>query len=223
MLVSLKLITGETVVHNVKTDVVTIGRSKTCTIVAAYEGISRNHCQIEFINNDIFVTDLGSTNGVYVDGTKIEPNIKTPYQTYLTLSMGSIQSVTIDFDDKTGVQSTDQKQSTLNTTSSFSDSNSSAQHNSKINTSNYTSTIKLENKTKALGQKDTSKNQSSIKIPVKSKETKNSSLGNLIAVILLIAAIAWYATKEDEVENVESINTSPPKKSNDTEKNFEQF
>ena len=95
MLFTLKLISGELVQHNVKSDVVTIGRSKNCSIVATYEGISRNHCQIEFENGEFYVTDLASTNGVYIDGTRIKPNVKTHYQTYLTLSVGSIQSITI--------------------------------------------------------------------------------------------------------------------------------
>lgn len=40
---------------------------------AVNRGVSRVHCQLEFIDGTIIVTDLGSTNGTFVGGIRLEP------------------------------------------------------------------------------------------------------------------------------------------------------
>ncbi len=223
MLFTLKLISGEVVQHNVKSDIVTIGRSKNCTIVANYEGISRNHCEIDFENGEIFVTDLASTNGVFIDGTKIEPNIKTQYQTYLTLSVGSIQSITIEFDDKTGIKTQNPFESLPNAGQK---SSQPKEETNLTKTAAYSpppmsSNSEIKVKSKKSTTQITSSTQASIKIPNKKKEKKNSLLTNIVAVLLLIGAIAWYARKD---RNIEKISTPEEKISPvNNENNFEQF
>ena len=57
--------------------VVTIGRDPTCTIPVA-EGlaaVSRRHAQIERDGDDYILTDLGSENGVFVNGVRIGRNL----------------------------------------------------------------------------------------------------------------------------------------------------
>ncbi len=78
-----------------KTSVV-IGRSSKCDIVISHESMSRQHCRIDFSDGGYFVTDLGSSNGVFIDDTKIEPNTPTPFQTYLNLSFGFVTSCHIN-------------------------------------------------------------------------------------------------------------------------------
>ena len=222
MLFTLKLISGEVVQHNLKSSVVTIGRSKNCSIVAPYEGISRHHCQIDFQNGEIFVTDLASTNGVFIDGTKIEPNVKTHYQTYLTLSVGSIQSITIEFDDKTGIQS----QNPFETIQGGGQKPSQPKQDTQLmKTTGYVPPISTNSEIKVKSKRSTPQNtsatQTSIKIPSKKKEKKNTLLTNIVAVLLLIGAIAWYATKNEHTEEI-----STPKETIspvENEKNFEQF
>ena len=51
---------------------VTIGRGNSCDVVLPYEGFSRRHAQIEYINGDIFVTDLASVNGVFIDNERMQ-------------------------------------------------------------------------------------------------------------------------------------------------------
>jgi len=41
---------------------------------AIERGVSRFHCQLEFINGQVVVTDLGSANGTYVAGNRLEAN-----------------------------------------------------------------------------------------------------------------------------------------------------
>jgi serine phosphatase RsbU (regulator of sigma subunit) len=50
---------------------ITLGRVAPCEIVIADTEISRAHCRVEGTGEDLLVTDLGSTNGTYVDGKRI--------------------------------------------------------------------------------------------------------------------------------------------------------
>ncbi|CAH0584348.1 unnamed protein product [Chrysodeixis includens] len=58
-------------------DRVTVGRGNNNNISLSSAVISRNHCVINIQNNKASITDLQSSNGVYVGTTKIPPN--TPY------------------------------------------------------------------------------------------------------------------------------------------------
>ena len=41
---------------------------------AVDKGVSRTHCQLEYEDGQVIVTDLGSTNGTFVDGKRLEPH-----------------------------------------------------------------------------------------------------------------------------------------------------
>lgn len=73
-----------------------VGRSSSCDIPLVVEGISRQHCKIEYKNGEVFLTDLGSTNGVFIDGRRIQPKTPIRYQTFLPLSIGAIPNVMIE-------------------------------------------------------------------------------------------------------------------------------
>ena len=53
-------------------DRVTIGRTEDNILVLADSGISKQHAAIEFKNDDYFVVDLGSRNGVFLNNQRIE-------------------------------------------------------------------------------------------------------------------------------------------------------
>ena len=40
-------------------------------------GVSRVHSQLHLEDGKVFITDLGSTNGTYISGTRLEPNTPT--------------------------------------------------------------------------------------------------------------------------------------------------
>lgn len=44
---------------------------------AADRGVSRDHAQIHVQDDTVYITDLGSTNGTFLQGEKIEPNTPT--------------------------------------------------------------------------------------------------------------------------------------------------
>lgn len=73
-----------------------IGRSAKCDIVISHEGISRQHCQVDVTDGEVYITDLDSRNGVFIEDKKIEPGVKTHYPLYLILSFGAVQSMEIE-------------------------------------------------------------------------------------------------------------------------------
>ena len=52
-------------------EIVKIGRHQSCTIVFADSNVSRVHAQLQHDSTGWLVVDLGSTNGIKVNGTKI--------------------------------------------------------------------------------------------------------------------------------------------------------
>jgi pSer/pThr/pTyr-binding forkhead associated (FHA) protein len=51
--------------------IVTLGRDTENDITIPFEYISRNHAHIEYIGNSYVLSDLGSANGTYVNGTRV--------------------------------------------------------------------------------------------------------------------------------------------------------
>lgn len=98
MFITVKLNTGERLEFNLNETKVVIGRSPKCQVVIPHEGLSRQHCLIEIEHGEIFVTDLDSTNGVFIDGTRIQPSRKTEFKTYLPLSFGPVDSLLVEFE-----------------------------------------------------------------------------------------------------------------------------
>jgi len=56
-----------------------IGRSPQCDIQIEVENVSRQHARIIFRNEEYQIEDLGSTNGVYVNGIKVEKCVLRDY------------------------------------------------------------------------------------------------------------------------------------------------
>ncbi len=74
----------------------TLGRSNQNDLCVKSDGLSREHCRIEITSEgDIYVTDLSSTNGVLIEGTRIEPNKPFKYMPFFTLIIGPIHGLEI--------------------------------------------------------------------------------------------------------------------------------
>lgn len=54
-------------------------------------GVSRVHAQLHLADNHLYITDLGSTNGTYVSGTKIEPDTPVALRKGDELLLGRLQ------------------------------------------------------------------------------------------------------------------------------------
>jgi diguanylate cyclase (GGDEF)-like protein len=51
-----------------------LGRSEHCAVVVSLDGVSRQHCAFNVANGSVSVRDLGSKNGSWVNGDRIEPH-----------------------------------------------------------------------------------------------------------------------------------------------------
>ena len=72
---------------------ITLGRSDDCDVTIDNRDISREHLYIILEQNRVKVIDLGSTNGTYIDGNKLEPHKKYTLQTEQKLVIGSEEVV----------------------------------------------------------------------------------------------------------------------------------
>ena len=62
-----------------------IGRSPPADIILSDRQVSRSHCMVELDGGNLKITDLGSTNGTFVDGKRVERSA--------SLAVGSVLSV----------------------------------------------------------------------------------------------------------------------------------
>ncbi|MBE3588963.1 MAG: DUF3662 and FHA domain-containing protein [Thermoanaerobacteraceae bacterium] len=63
-----------------------IGRRDICDLVINDASVSRRHAQIEYRGGEYIITDLGSTNGVYVNGVRVGTKVLEPGD---TIKMGT--------------------------------------------------------------------------------------------------------------------------------------
>ncbi len=48
-----------------------LGRSPQCDIVCSGAKVSRKHCRIQLTEGHFYISDMGSTNGTYLNGKRI--------------------------------------------------------------------------------------------------------------------------------------------------------
>lgn len=53
-------------------DKLVVGRRKSCDISLRFPNVSSKHCELEYLNGHWRVTDLGSRNGIKVNGERID-------------------------------------------------------------------------------------------------------------------------------------------------------
>jgi len=55
-----------------------IGRADTCNVVVSDPAVSGVHCRVSQLGNQFLIEDLNSTNGTYVNGSRLTPRNPTP-------------------------------------------------------------------------------------------------------------------------------------------------
>ena len=85
----------ETRIVDIEEEAFTIGRSLKNLVCIEYEGISRSHLKLRTSGEVYFITDLGSSNGTFLNGERIEPNTEIPWHTFLPIILG--EKVSISF------------------------------------------------------------------------------------------------------------------------------
>ena len=202
MNIQAKLVNGEVIEQFVDSDICVIGRSSKSDVVIPHEGMSRQHCQIEIINGEYFVTDLGSTNGVLIDNIRIEPHQKVPYQTFLPLSFGAVQNLVI------------QEEAGSASVSSGSDSSNDGA------ATGFTRTRPMREQPVKTPVSTGPITRPDLKIEKNAKIRLWLSAAG--GALLILAAAVWYIYQEQETANkgFELIHKDP---SEIEEKNYDQF
>lgn len=59
-------------------ETMTIGRDHGCTVRVAVASVSRRHCEIDAEDGEIVIRDLGSSNGTYVNGDRVQEASLSP-------------------------------------------------------------------------------------------------------------------------------------------------
>ena len=70
--------------------VVTVGQSASNEVVLADDSVSRRHARLEYEGGSWHVTDLDSTNGTYLNGTRVPPNVATPLPYGANIRFGAV-------------------------------------------------------------------------------------------------------------------------------------
>ena len=72
-------------------DKIVIGRDPAdCSLVLEDSAVSGRHCEIGLSGTTFYVKDLGSSNGTFINGYRINPNVMTEIRTGCTMKLGRI-------------------------------------------------------------------------------------------------------------------------------------
>jgi hypothetical protein len=103
MNISVTLLNGEKISQTFTASEVTIGRGQKADFIIINDSLSRLHAKIEIINHEFFITDLESSNGVFLDGKRITANQRTPFSTFLVLQLGPIDCQVTEASEDNGI------------------------------------------------------------------------------------------------------------------------
>ena len=77
--------------HPLRAGVSTFGRRAENDYVVPDSYVSGKHGQIEVTESGVFLTDLGSSNGTFLNGAKLGPNMRTSVTPEDTIRLGSLE------------------------------------------------------------------------------------------------------------------------------------
>nr|MDQ3333286.1 FHA domain-containing protein [Planctomycetota bacterium] len=74
-------------------DRVVVGRSRECGLQIASAAVSRKHCEIRVGKDSVSVIDLGSSNGTFLDSTRLPAGEERPLPSGCRLNIGGVRFV----------------------------------------------------------------------------------------------------------------------------------
>lgn len=171
---------------------VIVGRSAKCDLVIPHDAISRQHCQIELLKDRFYITDLGSSNGVTIDGKKIPPNTKIALSPTSQLTLGKLECEIAQFlPEETSPK-------IISSTVADSGDFTATMRLSRIELNRPSITLELEKQ--KVTQKTTRVRNPIVHKTKASEETAPKKSGNshylLILLGLALLALAWYLAPE---------------------------
>lgn len=165
-----------------KTSVI-VGRSPKNDLVITHDSISRQHCQIDVAKNIFYITDLGSSNGSYIDGQRLEPQVRTPFISSQQLTLGKLECEITD-----SSAPTDSNAKVLSSGPSSKGDATATVRLSRIDLNRPAMTPELEKKKKLKGPRNPVTMDEADDTP----DPKKSKKGLIILVLILALAAAWF-------------------------------
>ena len=92
-------------------EVFIIGRSPKSSMQIVSDSVSRSHLKVRSSQNVIYVTDLGSANGTFIDGEKLTPDQEVVWPTFFPISLG--EKVSLFFEEATQENNDDVEEKTI--------------------------------------------------------------------------------------------------------------
>jgi diguanylate cyclase (GGDEF)-like protein len=83
--------------YSLRQNEIVVGRARTCTIRFEDDGISRRHAKMTCLGNHVFIDDLGSANGTFVNGEKVVS--RRPLADGDKIELGSITILKFTYSD----------------------------------------------------------------------------------------------------------------------------
>jgi pSer/pThr/pTyr-binding forkhead associated (FHA) protein len=164
---------------------VLVGRSSNNDLVIPHDSVSRSHCCIDFQKGLFYITDLGSSNGTFIDGEKLSPNIRTKFPKNSQLTIGRLEC-----DLGLSNSPVPHQERIISSTVSTSGDYTATMRISRIELNRPSLTLALEKNLKPKGPKNP------ISVPkVKEKPAKRSTNKWLMILVVLSAGVVtWILT-----------------------------
>lgn len=172
-------------------DVVIVGRSHQVDLMVESATISRQHCKLEYFQGGFFITDLGSSNGTFINGKRLEINQRTSYVQNSQLTIGKLDCVLCENGAPLLVPDAKVISSKLSANGDY----TSTLRLARIDLNKPKSSFEIEERPRV--QQDVTRTHL-IKNPIsehyKKNRPKKIDLTKVFAVvfIILITAIAWF-------------------------------
>jgi len=74
----------------------TVGRAHECNLVVDSSDVSRLHARFDFDHQQVYITDLNSTNGTYLNNQALEPHKQTRLRAGDQINVGNVALLTFD-------------------------------------------------------------------------------------------------------------------------------
>ncbi len=87
-------------------DTALIGRNEKCDIRVISNEISREHCRLEIDESELILVDLGSTNGTFVNGVRVESHqeVSVPPASRIQMGPATFQVNYLDEESEQGAE-----------------------------------------------------------------------------------------------------------------------
>lgn len=91
---------SEPIIHRLTKEKTLVGSGTDCDIQVAAEGVSRKHLLIIAKDDEFFVVDQGSTNGSFVDESRLVPGQRTEFNSFFPIKLGHAVTVALLADEE---------------------------------------------------------------------------------------------------------------------------